>query len=184
VTEKEVRQLVAMLIGAFPHTKANEFTVKAYERMLVDLDVKLAAATVEHLMATRTFMPTIAEVRSTCAEMQHGPVAAGGEAWGQVLHAIGRYGYYRVPGQDFTFADPVVARCVEAMGWRNLCSSENQVADRARFTELYDKLAKQERVDVVAGALPAVRAARELRERTGDAKPIAALLSPSTDELQ
>ena len=41
------------------------------------------------------------------------------------------------------FTDPVTAQCVASLRWRELCDSENQAADRARFVELYDKLAAQ-----------------------------------------
>jgi hypothetical protein len=177
MTEPEVRKLVAMLIAAFPHTKANEATAKAYERMLRDLDARAAAAAVEQLMATRNYMPTIAEVRAAVAELQAGPVRAGGEAWGDVLRLVGRYGCYRTPGHDFEVADPIAARCIDALGWRSLCLSENSVADRSRFVDLYDRLAREARTDAVAGALPAVRAMRELRERSGEAAPLAKLIA-------
>lgn len=176
MTDKQVRQLVALLLGAFPHAKANEYTVKAYERMLLDLDAKAASAALEHLMATSKYMPTIAEIRAAVAEMQRGPVKAGGEAWGDVLRAIGRFGYYRLP----QFDDPVTAKCVDAFGWTNLCLSENQEADRARFIQLYDRLAAQERTETVTGALPAVKAMRQMR--SGNAQPIAKLLPNGGEE--
>lgn len=184
MTDKEVRQLVAMLIASFPHTKALPETAKAYERMLRDLDVRATTAALEHLMATRNYMPTIAEVRAAVAEMQQGPVRPGGEAWGDVVRAVGRYGYYRTPGEDFKLLDPVTMRCIDALGWRNLCSSENSQADRARFIELYDRLAKQDRTETVAGVLPAVRAFRELQARSEEAKSLRELLAGDkpTDE--
>ena len=48
------------------------------------------------------------------------------------------------------------------MGWRELCVSENQVADRARFLQTYEQLSdRQEQGDKL---LPP---ARQLAERNG-----------------
>jgi hypothetical protein len=108
-------------------------------------------------------MPTIAEIREACMDLEHGEPKAGGEAWGEVLAAVSRWGIYRQPGLDFQFADPVVARAVQAFGWRNICNSENQQADRARFIELYDRLATVERKQLNAGQLPAAQRLRALQ---------------------
>ena len=61
-----------------------------------------------------------------------------------------------MPGQDFTIADPVLAATVKAFGWSALCRGDNPSADRARFIELYDQLAKDRRIttQVSRGALP------------------------------
>jgi hypothetical protein len=137
-----------------------------------DLDSRMAAAAVQHLMATRVHMPAIAEVRAAALEMQRGPIKAGGEAWGQVLRAISRFGFYQPPNnpedeRPWSFSDPITGRCVEALGWRSLCSSENLQPDRARFIELYDKLAKEQRTAEVTAALPAVQQAKALRSEGG-----------------
>jgi hypothetical protein len=86
-------------------------------------------------------------------------VRAGGEGWSDVLAAVSRYGYYREPA----FGDPLVARCVTALGWKNLCTSENAIADRARFIELYDRLAAQERREQQSPVLAAATERRALR---------------------
>jgi hypothetical protein len=106
----------------------------------------------------------VSDIRRTVIELEKGPVRPGGEAWGDVLRAIGRYGSHRAPGIDFEFDDPEVARCVKALGWSNLCNSDadGQRADRARFIELYGVHAAQERRELQA---PILKQARELRER-------------------
>jgi hypothetical protein len=164
MTKGEAAKLVAVLLAAYPAAKSTASTSEVYERMLADLDYPTANAAVERLLATSRFMPSIAEIREACMDLQHGERVAGGEAWGNVLRAIGRWGVYRTPGQDFQFQDPVAARCVAALGWQNLCNSENQHADRARFIELYDRLAVSERKEQNAGALPAAQRLRVLRD--------------------
>lgn len=157
MTEAETKKLIAVLMGAFPTTRSTETTLAIYERMLADLDYAVANAAVERLLATAKFLPTIAEIREACMALSTGERRPGGDAWGEVLQAIRRYGYVRVPGKDFTFRDPVVAQCVAALGWTELCNSENVHADRARFIELYDKLAATERTRQLADGLPALK---------------------------
>ena len=162
MTQVEVAKLVAVLIAAFPSTKASGDTSKIYERMLRDLDCEQAGAAVQRLLASAKFMPTIAEIREAVLVSERGPKRAGGDAWGDVLAAVHRFGSYRTP----TFTDPTVAHAVAALGWSEICLSENQAADRARFIELYDKLQATERAELQVPAdvrrLPHVREQRAL----------------------
>lgn len=194
MTQAEVAKIVAVLLAAFPQSRATPQTSQVYERMLADLDYPAVNAAVERLLATAKFMPTIAEIRETALTLAVGEQKPGGQEWGTVLKAIGRWGTYRVPGVDFKFDDPVTAQCVAAMGWENLCASENQQADRARFTELYDKLAVQERRKQLSDGLPAMQRYRIIQaqeakriERTGgssasDAIKQALMLVPHIEE--
>lgn len=136
MTKTEAAKLVAVLIAAFPHGKLTPQTSAVYEDMLSDLDYATTNAAVRRLMATARFLPTIAEIRGAALEVTHGQARPGGDAWGDVLDAVSRFGSYRRP----VFDDPVVDHAVAAFGWQNICLSENQQADRARFIELYDRL--------------------------------------------
>lgn len=163
----QVAKLVAVLMAAYPQSKlSTQSTVEtsaAYERMLADLDYPAANAAVEKLIATSKWIPTVAEIREAVLSLRAGEVSAGGEAWGGVLRAIGRWGIYRVPGVGFQFDDAVTAECVSALSWRELCNSENPQADRARFIELYDRLAVRARQRQLSESLPAMQRFRALQ---------------------
>lgn len=150
MTRLEVAKLVGVLMAAFPSGQSTDRTSQIYEEMLVDLDFSSANAVVRRLIATCKFMPSIAEIREAALEVTSGQVRPGGDAWGDVLAAVRRFGYYRRP----VFDDPVVARVVQSLGWEEICASENQAADRARFIETYDKLTKAQRreAQVLPGA--------------------------------
>lgn len=172
MTEAEAQKLVTVLVTAFPgqlgrmdrEQQAN--TMAVYRGMLADLEYPVANAAVERLLATAKFMPTISEIRDVALTLMSDEQRAGGSAWGDVLEAVSKFGAYRVPGTDFQFSDPVTATCVNAMGWRNLCLSENQIADRARFIELYDhERGKARRLQLTEG-LPALQRLRQMQERT------------------
>jgi len=155
----EVAKLVLNLTAAYPNAPVTEATSAAYERQLADLDYAAAQAAIERLLNTCRFLPTIAEIREAATEMTLGPRRLGGEAWGDVNAEVRRVGRYGLP----SFEDPLTAEAVRQMGWLSLCDSTNEVADRARFVELYDGLAARQRRDQVAGpalALPAPRAAQ------------------------
>ena len=165
----ESAKVVAVLLAAFPSARVTGDTSSelsaAYERMLIDLDYAATNAAVGRLLATSKFLPSIAEIREATLALMAGEQKPGGEAWGAVLRALKREGVYRAPGVDFVFSDPVTAECVAALGWAELCNSENQVADRARFIELYDKRASQSRRAVLSEGLPAVRQYRAIEAK-------------------
>lgn len=187
MSELQGKKLVAAMIAAYPTTKITDESAAVYVRMLADLDYDAASAALARLVATSKFPPSIAEIREATLAMLNGEVRAGGEAWGDVLKAIGRYGRNRLPGQDFKFDDPTVAECVAALKWREICDSENQEADRARFIQLYDRLAAQRRRSELSESLPAVQRFRELQEQRkrelegGEATPIGKLLPFPTE---
>lgn len=187
MSELQGKKLVAAMIAAYPTTKITDDSAAVYVRMLLDLEYEAASAALARLVATSKFPPSIAEIREATLAMVSGEVRAGGEAWGDVLKAIGRYGRNRVPGQDFRFDDPTVAECVAALKWRELCDSESPEADRARFIQLYDQLAARRRRGELSESVPAVQRYRELQEQrrreleSGEAQPLGKLLSFPTE---
>lgn len=174
MTPPEVAKLVAVLMAALPGAhvasstdpdgKVVNRTSAVYERMLADLDFDIARVAVEQVLATwryASMLPSVAEIRERYMALKHGELSAGGEAWGLVQRAITSRGRNRIPGVDFEL-EPVALETVRALGWANLCNSENQAADRARFIELYDQLAARGRRETVVASLPATQRFREL----------------------
>jgi len=170
---EECARLVTVMLMAVPNHRVDPRSVPgmidAYADLLSDLTYEQCNAAIRVLLQTRTWLPSVADVRATALEIMRGPVRAGGEAWGGVHRAMSTEGAYRQPGVDFVLADPISARCVQALGWQALCLSENPIADRARFIDMYDQLAKQQQREKQA---PLLEAAREAREQLGDASSI------------
>ena len=94
----------------------------------------------------------VAELRRIVAESQHGRRRAGLDAWGDAKAAISRDGRYRTP----TFADPLVARCVEGIGWLAICDSEDEMVERAHFVRAYEAMASSAAEDRSVATLPGV----------------------------
>ncbi len=145
MTELEGQQVLAILFTAYAVETRNvspaeaQAMVSVYRKGLADLDADIVARAIDQLTKSCERMPTIAAIRKVAVDLQHGARRPGGDAWGDVIAALRRYGLARSPGIDFHFTDPLVARAVEQLGWRELCTSHNAIADRARFIELYDE---------------------------------------------
>jgi CDP-glycerol glycerophosphotransferase (TagB/SpsB family) len=128
-------------------------TLKLYWQLLADLPIEqLKSAALRHV-ATSKFFPSVAELRDAAATLALTPAQTAVEAWGEVLAAMGDVRYYIYDDHYETpqFANPITNRLVRSMGWRDLCRSENAVADRARFTQAYEQLAARQRSEA---ALP------------------------------
>lgn len=172
MNRQESARIVAVIMAACPAQAARidrgraDSMVDTYATLLEDLNYEQCNAAVRVLLQTKNWMPSVAEIRAAVLELTRGCVRPGGEAWGSVKHAVGRYGSYRTPGVDFTFSDPVTARCIAALGWQTVCLSENETADRARFIELYDRLAAQGHREALSPMLAAAAEHKRI-ERTG-----------------
>ncbi len=160
---RDIDQIINMLEVAFPnfHPKDATLTREIYWQTLSDIPTDELKAAVLHCMTEsgRAFAPTIGEIRGAVADLRKTAANVPGsyQAWEEVCHAIRDTGSYRSP----EFSSPLIERVVRNLGWRNLCMSENQVADRARFVQAYDQLL--ERATKEDMLLPEVRGYIETR---------------------
>jgi len=162
--EAEIAKLVGVMAAAFPNAKVSDPTVEAYISMLKDLPLDVLTAAVEQCILESEFFPTVAKLREKVAVLTTPQRPTPTEAFGELQGAIARTGFYRSP----SFDDPIIARCVEALGWQHLCTSENLVADRARFIQMYEQLVERERESAKLG--PKARAIRAITD--GEVKEI------------
>ncbi len=101
----EAAEIVLMLMAAFPASKTLPTTSAVYECSLADLDAAVARKAVTRLIATRKWLPTVAEIRSAATDLRLGAVRDGGEAWKDAVAAVRYVGRYDVPA----FPDPLAA---------------------------------------------------------------------------
>ncbi len=154
MSPEQAGAIVKQVLGAYPAQRQRMTSddvvglTVSWIQDLADVDHAIGKAALSRLLRSSKFVPTIAEFREACVDVAGGRRKNGGEAWGEVLALIRRHGSHRWPGQDFEIADPLIAAAVRSFGWRDLCASENAVADRARFIELYDQLAKADRKEI------------------------------------
>lgn len=151
--EIEVAKLVGVLAACFPTVQMSDASINAYVVMLKDIPVEVLKAAVEQSIAESEFLPTIAKLRDKAFVLSSSvsQMPSAFEAWGIVLKEMQQRGFYRSP----QFENSIIAKAVEAIGWRALCVSENQVADRAHFVKVYESLVLREIQN--AKLLPTVR---------------------------
>lgn len=152
-------KLIIILFAGFPSANVKDETFEVYERILADIPLPVLTTAIEQTLAGARFPPTIAEIREIALKLVMPPKLEGAEAWGIVVKAMADIGFYRSP----TFDDPIITKMVNIMGWQTLCSSENQVADRAHFIKNYDVLTAREISD--AKLLPRAREMQQLATR-------------------
>ena len=148
MTQKETAMLLGILRAAYPRFYLDishddlKISVDTWTVMLSDTTLEIATIALQRLIATSKFPPTIAEMRESISSVVNPSMANSGEAWGEVNKAIRKYGYYRQLEGMASLSEPT-RLAVERMGWRELCMSENHMADRAHFLRIYESLEKR-----------------------------------------
>lgn len=121
----------------------NEQAMELWFRQLQDIPFPVAEAILSKWVATNKWSPSIADIRDGVAEIQNGgPAPDWGEAWDQAMNAIRRFGSYDEDGA-LASLPPLTRETVRRLGYKSLCWSENQVADRANFRQVYEILSKR-----------------------------------------
>ena len=149
--KQDIARLVAITSAAYPAWQVNEYTIEVYYQDLRDLpaDLLFAAAAKARTNAARNlaFAPSTGEIRQAAAEILRSVqgVPSSYQAWQEVNRAMIDIGSYGTPA----FSHPLIGQAVDALGWRNLCMSENSVADRARFIQAYEQLAERTETEMM-----------------------------------
>jgi hypothetical protein len=123
-----------------------------YSMALAPIPDDELAVVVQQVMAVHKYptVPLPAELLEMWRQL-HSSVGAGDAAakgWVSVKKAMRDERYYmRAPSYKDPFKDPIVAKVVEVMGWRELRLSEEPGNDMARFIRCYDAIAAQEVAD-------------------------------------
>lgn len=119
-------------------------TVKIWYSLLKDIPYDVLNVAIQKYMMQNKFPPTIADLRELSAELVNGQVKDWSDGWEQVLLAIRRYGMYE-EGKALASMDELTRKCVERLGFRNICVSENIAADRANFRTIYQSYVEREK---------------------------------------
>lgn len=141
MTLDEALKIMAVLTAAYPQAEIQEETIQIYTKFLLDLPFEAGQAGALELIAKSKWFPSVAELRQMAVEMlSENDIPTPGEAWGEVVRQLHSVGYYGRP----SFSHPAIVKAVKAMGWYELCVSENMVADRAHFMRIYEGYRERE----------------------------------------
>ena len=124
----------------------NNEAMQLWYRELKDIPFQVAEASLRKWVSTNKWSPSIAEIRATASNIKYGEIPDWGDGWNQVLKAIKRYGMYNIQGA-LDSLDPLPRQCVERLGFREICLSENIGNESARFRMLYEQLAQRQKTE-------------------------------------
>ena len=158
VTKQEFATLVVAMQAMYGENFiGTEQALDVWYALLHDLDYQILSKALQQYMLTNKFKPTVAELREIYAELVSPVISDWSEGWEKVSKAIGHYGMYQEEAAMESF-DEVTKEVVKRLGFQNICLSENIVADRARFAEIYQAIQRRKRTEVnVGSALPNIR---------------------------
>jgi hypothetical protein len=121
----------------------NKEAMELWFAQLGDIPYDVATIALNKWVVTEKWSPSIAEFRRCTLDVLGGGAESWGSAWEKVLEAIRRYGSYE-PAKALASLPPAAAEAARQIGWRNLCMSENQAADRAHFQKVYEIAAERQ----------------------------------------
>jgi len=169
LTPDEALKVLSVLTAAYPNVNIPEETAQIYVKFLLDLPYEAGKAAALSLIAESKYFPTIAELRQAALAVSGNDLPSPGEAWGEVVAQMKEAGIYRRP----RFSHPVIEKAVQAIGWQELCLSENQIADRVHFMRIYESYAERARQEAIQ--IPEVRQlVKKLSGAKQDALPMSA----------
>lgn len=144
--------VITYLFSAY-HEETNKRRMQIYYDAIKDLPPEILFRTVQKLVYSQKFMPSIAEiVEATRSLMVTAGVVQGtkswDEAWAEINKAMLRVGYMGKP----EFSTPEIAAAVNAYGWMNLVMLESKDYNTAsaqcrRYYEDACKRSADERVN-------------------------------------
>jgi hypothetical protein len=124
----------------------NQQAMELWYRELSDIPYSVAEAALRTWVVTNKWSPSIAEIRELVATIQYGEQLTWGEAWERALNAVRRYGSYNKQAA-LDSLDPLTRKCVENIGYLDLCMSENIMVERAHFQKIFEIYSKREQTD-------------------------------------
>lgn len=146
MNRKEFALFASALRTYYPREKLlpNEQAMELWFNQLQDIPYKVAELTLNKWVATNKWSPSIADIREQATDLTKGEAKDYGEAWQDVLKAIGKYGAYDEKGA-LESLDETTRRVVKRLGFRNLCLSEEIQVDRANFRMIYEREIQREK---------------------------------------
>lgn len=146
MTREEWSKLVLGIKDLYPSEKVlnTEHAITLWYGMLKDLDYMDLVKALQKYASENRFPPTVADLRGQCATIVNGEIKPWEDGWQEVCEAIRKYGYMR-EGEALHSLSDMTRKIVLSMDYQYLCSSENPMADRANFRDIYNNMVSKQR---------------------------------------
>lgn len=124
----------------------NNQAMELWFRELQDIPFQVAEAALRKWVSINKWSPSIADIREMTSNIVNGDPMSWGESWEKALNAVRKYGSYN-KGAALESLDPITRKCVENIGYMELCMSENIMADRAHYQRIFEVYSKREQTN-------------------------------------
>lgn len=138
--------------------------------LLQDIPYDVCSVAIRKYMMLNKFPPTVAEIRELAATTVNGDPMSWGESWEKALNAVRRYGSYN-QAAALESLDPITRKCVESIGYMDLCMSENIMVERAHYQKIFDVFSKREQTNKQIAA-PLLEAISKFQLKGVDGNPL------------
>jgi hypothetical protein len=148
MTRDEFKVLVKGMkaVYAQPTFIPDQDAFKMWYALLGDLTYDACALAIKKYMLTNKFPPTVAEIRELVSGIVNGDPLTWGESWERALNAVRKFGSYNKVAA-LESLDPLTRKCVESVGYMDLCMSENIMVERAHFQRIFEIYSKREQTE-------------------------------------
>lgn len=170
--KKEFSMFAMALKTYYPREQLlpNQQAMELWYRELCDIPYPVAEMALRKWVATNKWSPSIADIREMTSGIVNGDPLTWGESWERALNAVKRYGSYN-KGAALESLDPLTRKCVESIGYMELCMSENIMVERAHFQKVFEVFAKREQTNKQI-ATPLLEAISQVQLKGVDGRPL------------
>ena len=150
MTKEEFSKIAMALRTYYPSQSLlpNNAAMELWYQQLQDIPYQVCTLALNQWVAVNKWAPTIADLREAAMDVSTKDLPDWSEAWETVIKNIQKYGFYRaVEGKEALTG--ITRQTVERIGYIHLCNSENIIADRANFRDIYNSLLAREKKQAV-----------------------------------
>lgn len=145
MTEQEFSKIAMAIKTYYPKEPImpNPQAMALWYQQLQDIPYNVCQLAVNKWVSTNKWCPTIADIRETVSGLTDNTKSYG-EAWQEIVTAIGKYGRYQVD-KAYESMSELTRQACKQIGFENICNSEYIISERAQFEKIYNGLVQRKR---------------------------------------
>jgi len=149
MSEEEFQKFYNYITAVTTDTKPSPAKMEVYWDALNDIPYEVAITAARKVIATleNPFLPMPAVFRGMALQVTGQTIPTAPNAYAEVLRAIRNFGSYRET-EALASLNPMTRKAVKAIGWKDLCLSEEPDVIRGQFRMAYEALEKRESMDL------------------------------------
>lgn len=145
MTKQEFMRIASAINTYYPKEKPfpNEAAIQLWYEEFKELPYQDVANALRRHVNVSKWCPTIAELKDALVVNVAGQ-KDWGKHWEVALRATQRFGRNQEE-EALAWMDPLTREVVKRLGYKELCNSYNQMADRANFRTVFEQIINKER---------------------------------------